>query len=351
MITQYRPAYYDNPRASTLSGLSTDQKPTDVENGARYEEIDTGKAFCFDKENKAWYEMPQSGGGGSSVSVEPITITKNGVTTAPDGVAYSPITTDTYTQDGDKITITEDDGSMVVFTQGEAQAEKNVDIAENGSFTVEPDTGYAFIKRVSGTVSVPVPPAPEPAAQEKTVTITANGTTEVTPDYGIYDYLTRVTINTNVPIPTVPKITITALSTTETVGVLSYGSFVRSVFVANGGSATKQLMGNGFEKIIFSVDVDGLAPNIPIEYNIDEAATLLLNMNQAKTIGVIFRGAPGQIIVNVNESTSLAIDITPEVITTITQQTTAYIRTSLGSDAIGVTCHDYIHANMMDLGD
>lgn len=93
MITQYRPAYYDNPRASTLSGLSTDQKPTDVENGAIYEEIDTGKAFCFDKENKAWYEMPQSGGGGSSVSVEPITITKNGVTTAPDGVAYSPITT------------------------------------------------------------------------------------------------------------------------------------------------------------------------------------------------------------------------------------------------------------------
>lgn len=97
MITQYRPAYYDNPRASTLSGLSTDPKPTDVENGARYEEIDTGKTFCFDKENKAWYEMPQSGGGGSSVSVEPITITKNGVTTAPDGVAYSPITTNVPT--------------------------------------------------------------------------------------------------------------------------------------------------------------------------------------------------------------------------------------------------------------
>lgn len=347
MITQYRPAYYDNPRASTLSGLSTDQKPTDVENGARYEEIDTGKAFCFDKENKAWYEMPQSGGGGSSVSVEPITITKNGVTTAPDGVAYSPITTDTYTQDGDKITITEDDGSKVVFTQGEAQAEKTVDININGAFIVEPDAGYAFVKRVIGSVDVP---APEPTAQVKTVTITANGTTEVTPDDG-YEFLTRVTVNTNVPIPTAPKITITELSTTETVGVLSYGSFVRSVFVKNGGSVTKQLMGNGFEKIIFSADVDGLMPNIPIEYNVDEAATLLLNMNQAKTIGVIFRGAPGQILVNVNESTSLAIDITPEIITTITQQTTAYIRTALGSDTIGVTCHDYIHANMMDLGE
>lgn len=170
MITQYRPAYYDNPRAPTLSGLSTDQKPTDVENGAKYEEIDTGKTFCFDKENKAWYEMPQSGGGGSSVSVEPITITKNGVTTAPDGVAYSPITTDTYTQDGDKITITEDDGSMVVFTQGEVQAEKTVLLKSSPSDTIVlPDAGFDSIKkircevRVSGNVSV------------QPITITENG--------------------------------------------------------------------------------------------------------------------------------------------------------------------------------
>lgn len=255
----------------------------------------------------------------------------------------------TYAKDKIKIPAATGD-SMVVFTQGEAQAEKTVDININGAFIVEPDTGYAFIKRVSGTVDVPVSPAPEPLAQEKTVTITANGTTEVTPDDG-YGFLTRVTVNTNVPIQTGPKITITELSTTETVGVLSYGSFVRGVFVENGGSVTKQLMGNGFEKIIFSVDVDGLPPNIPIEYNVDEAATLLLNMNQAETIGVIFRGAPGQILVNVNESTGLVIDVTPEVITTITQQTTAYVRTSLGSDTIGVTCHDYIHANMMDLGD
>ena len=110
-------------------------------------------------------------------------------------------------------------------------------------------------------------------------------------------------------------------------------------------------MASGFEKIIFSVDVDGLPPNIPIEYNVDEAATLLLNMNQTKTIGVIFRGAPGQILVNVNESAGLIIDITSEIIATITQQTISYIRDALGSATIGVTCHDYLHANMMDLGD
>ena len=242
------------------------------------------------------------------------------------------------------------EGETVVFTEGEAQAEKTVDIAENGAFTVEPDAGYTFVKKVSGTVAVPIPPPTEPTAQEKTVTITENGTTEVTPDGG-YDFLSGVTINTNVPIPTAPKITITELSTTETVGALSYGGLVRGIFFDKGGIAAKKLMEQGFERIILSVDVDGLMSNIPVEYNVDEAATLLLHMNQTKAIGVIFRGAPGQVLVNFNESTSLAIDITPEVITTITQQTTAYIRTALGSDTIGVTCHDYIHVNMMDLGE
>ena len=231
------------------------------------------------------------------------------------------------------------------------QESKTIEITSNGTTEVIPDDGYGGIKKVDVSVDVPMPPpAPEPSAHDKTVTITANGTTEVTPDDG-YAYLTRVTVNTNVPIQTGPKITITELSTTETVGVLSYGSFVRGAFVKKGGSVTKQLMGNGFEKIIFSVDVEGVGQNIPIEYNVDEAATLLLNMNQAKTIGVIFRGAPGDITVGVNESTGLSIDITPGAITTIEQQTTAYIRTALGSDTIDVIFHDYIHANMMDLGD
>lgn len=227
------------------------------------------------------------------------------------------------------------------------QESKTIEITSNGTTEVIPDDGYGGIKKVDVSVDVPMPPAPEPLAHDKTVTITANGTTEVTPDDG-YEFLTRVNINTNVPIPTAPKITITELSTTETVSVLSYGSFVRSVFVKKGGSATKLLMGHGFEKIIFSADVGGVGQNIPIAYTVDEAATLLLNMNQAKIIGVIFRGTPGQIIVDVNENTSHAINITPGAITTITQQTTAYIRTALGSDTIDVICHDYIHANMMD---
>lgn len=62
----------------------------------------------------------------------------------------------TYTKEKLKIPAATGDG-MVVFTQGEAQAEKTVVIAENGAFTVEPDAGYSFVKKVSATVAVPAP--------------------------------------------------------------------------------------------------------------------------------------------------------------------------------------------------
>lgn len=62
----------------------------------------------------------------------------------------------TYTKDKIKIPAATGD-SRVVFTQGEAQAEKTVDITANGDFEVEPDAGFAFVKKVSGTVAVPTP--------------------------------------------------------------------------------------------------------------------------------------------------------------------------------------------------
>lgn len=65
MFTLYRPANYDNPRASSFVGLSTDEKPLDEKNGASFEEIDTGKVFRFDEENKVWHEEVKRGGGTS----------------------------------------------------------------------------------------------------------------------------------------------------------------------------------------------------------------------------------------------------------------------------------------------
>lgn len=62
----------------------------------------------------------------------------------------------TYDQTKLKIPSTTE-GETVVFTEGEAQAEKTVDIAENGAFTVEPDAGYTFVKKVSGNIAVPAP--------------------------------------------------------------------------------------------------------------------------------------------------------------------------------------------------
>lgn len=56
MITLYRLSYYDAPRAPSFSGRSIDTKPTDVENGAVYREIDTGRVYRYDAENKRWYE-------------------------------------------------------------------------------------------------------------------------------------------------------------------------------------------------------------------------------------------------------------------------------------------------------
>lgn len=57
MITQYRPSYYQAPRAPSFAGRSIDEKPLDVENGSTFKEIDTGRVFRYDKENNVWIEQ------------------------------------------------------------------------------------------------------------------------------------------------------------------------------------------------------------------------------------------------------------------------------------------------------
>ena len=57
MITQYRPSYYQAPRAPSFAGRSIDGKPLDVENGSTFKEIDTGRVFRYDKENNVWIEQ------------------------------------------------------------------------------------------------------------------------------------------------------------------------------------------------------------------------------------------------------------------------------------------------------
>ena len=40
-----------------LFGLSTDTKPTDVNNASVFYEMDTKKVFMFDAEDKVWFEQ------------------------------------------------------------------------------------------------------------------------------------------------------------------------------------------------------------------------------------------------------------------------------------------------------
>lgn len=127
----------------------------------------------------------------------------------------------TYTKEKIKIPAATGD-SMVVFTQGEAQAEKAVDINANGAFIVEPDTGYSFVKKVSGTVNVP---ASEPVLQEKSVSIVSNGQTSVSPDDG-KDGLSKVDITVNVPVPDLSQVTATAADVLEGKKILGAGGRV-----------------------------------------------------------------------------------------------------------------------------
>ena len=52
----------DNVMALELRGLSTDEKPTEVngkkvDNGSVFIEIDTGKIYFYDLENEQWEEV------------------------------------------------------------------------------------------------------------------------------------------------------------------------------------------------------------------------------------------------------------------------------------------------------
>ena len=47
-----------NEKTYEFRGLSTDEKPVEkIGNGSVFIEIDTGKVFIFDEQNKTWREL------------------------------------------------------------------------------------------------------------------------------------------------------------------------------------------------------------------------------------------------------------------------------------------------------
>ena len=75
--------------------------------------------------------------------------------------------------------------------------EKSVEITENGSSSVTPDAEYDGLSEVSINVAVPIPTY---TSQSKNYNITSNGNTTITVDEG-YDGITGGTISVAVPIP------------------------------------------------------------------------------------------------------------------------------------------------------
>ena len=60
MVSLYRAAYQSQPRALSYSGVSTDEKPINIENGSWFIEIDTGDIYRYDGQyNKKFLEKDE----------------------------------------------------------------------------------------------------------------------------------------------------------------------------------------------------------------------------------------------------------------------------------------------------
>lgn len=125
MITQYRPAYFTAPRASSFAGRSIDTKPVDVANGSIYEEIDTGRTYSYDAENAVWHEYKATGAASEVKSVNGKT--GNVVLGATD-VGALPITGGTLT--GDLYIAPEGRTNVIVAPMGSGA---NIVVKENDS--------------------------------------------------------------------------------------------------------------------------------------------------------------------------------------------------------------------------
>lgn len=80
---------------------------------------------------------------------------------------------------------------------------KKKTITANGTTHVTPDAGKT-LSDVEITVNVPIP---TPSYEEKTVNVTANGSRQITPSSG-YDGISKVNLSVNVPTATAKKLKI-----------------------------------------------------------------------------------------------------------------------------------------------
>lgn len=144
------------------------------------------------------YTAGKGAGGGGDITTQSLNVTENGTYRAPAGKAYTPVNvnvpqtvTEPLSVSANGVYTPEAGKAYGPVSVAVPQTEiEELNVSENGTYT--PVSGKAY-----GPVKVNVP-ATEPNLQNKTVTITENGSSSVTADSG-YDGLSDVQVNVVVP--------------------------------------------------------------------------------------------------------------------------------------------------------
>lgn len=149
MITQYRPSHYQAPRAPSFTGRSIDDKPLHVENGATFNELDTGRTFRYDAENNKWVEQETStpvkpGKPEQTKTVDLAMATGNQIISPDDGKTLSSVTVNKpTTMIPTNIKTGVNIGGVIgtLLPAKEEQAKTTALVMGSGDQTVTPDTG------------------------------------------------------------------------------------------------------------------------------------------------------------------------------------------------------------------
>lgn len=181
MIRNLEETPFENgKRFIRAAGLSTDQKPTKgIITGSQFLEVDKRVCKAYDEENDAWEYLS------GNVEVDPLTVTVNGTTTAPNGKAYNPVTVNVanpYTASDEGKVVS--DGALVSQTSTTKNANGTYNTTLNNEVVVNVPNSYSAGdegKVVSNGALV---------AQTTHAGITENGT---------YDITTNNSVTVNVP--------------------------------------------------------------------------------------------------------------------------------------------------------